>query len=311
MNRYSALQHSLSNLINNALSMGIDNVGYGIMAFKSFELWLKKIIDQDDSEDYENAKRNLIRFEIRWLQNIFRKHRHKLCRRIHDIIEGLCNLDHELLLVNAKLSSRGIIGLGSGYEYIAYEVGVNIDPYLCVPFIPGSEIKGALRHSLLYILAVEGKCSSINECVRREEVVELFGNRPGETSYERLYQGKAKVFDAYVTAAGVKDYILYPDVITPHYTRAPTEFHVKPVPIPHLVIAPGTIFTFIVSYLKGSLSNEAKSYLKKSLLMAFHNGIGARTSIGYSIFEPIPNNMTYVNCRNLEKVKEIIPVCKG
>ena len=75
--------------------------------------------------------------------------------------------------------------------------------------------------------------------------------------------------------------ILYPDVITPHYSRQGEdileEYGWEPRPIPHLCIAPDTTFGFIVAS-RGWMGGER---FKQVIRAAFKIGLGGRTSVGY------------------------------
>ena len=90
------------------------------------------------------------------------------------------------------------------------------------------------------------------------------------------------------------NYILYPDVITPHYADdILDETRVVPVPIPHLSVAPYTTFRFIVGIHKKRIervclksNNIVEKYIVYATKLAFQLGIGARTAIGYGIFSP-------------------------
>jgi len=105
-------------------------------------------------------------------------------------------------------------------------------------------------------------------------------------------------------------YILYPDIINPHYKDAKNEMDVEPKPIIFLTVAPGTIFKFYMYVIKerekdkGGKKEERKieigakkdlavkpipdtenlGKLDLALLYGLSMGIGAKTALGYSQF---------------------------
>jgi len=171
----------------------------------------------------------------------------------------------EYLKVKCVLVDRGISGIGSSFGQVPFEVGLNFDPILNMPYILGSSIKGAVR-------------AAFNTYFKENKDIEdkLFG----DTSV-----GLVRFSDAYPISLGRYGLLLYPDVITPHYSNAKDELTVTPNPIVYLTIAPETKFIFYVYWRKNSLSNSEKYMLKLALLLALARGIGARTSVGYSSFK--------------------------
>ena len=184
-----------------------------------------------------------------------------------DLLEALTSICKSIWNVKIKLVSRGIVGMGESFGLVPFEVGLSFHPLYNVPYIPSSTIKGAVRNA----------CRELND----ENIVkEMFGTSG--------FAGIIGFTDAFPVEKGKKkiNYILYPDIITPHYPEAGTELEVSPNPIVHLSIAPGTIFRFLI-YAREKIDSNFEYILIKSLLYALSKGIGARTSVGYSLFEPV------------------------
>ncbi|MDW8063784.1 MAG: type III-B CRISPR module RAMP protein Cmr6 [Candidatus Caldarchaeum sp.] len=174
-------------------------------------------------------------------------------------------LGFSVIDLTAKLTYKGLVGAGSGFGHTAFEVGLAFDPILNVPYMPGSGIKGAARAAA--------------ELFMNGDRVEMFF---GDDSVGRL-----DFHDAYPVQAGVRGYLLVPDVMTPHYSRGGQDIlgedKAHLTPIPFMAIAPETTFRFLIADRKGNLS-DAKEVVR-AVAVAFSNGLGAKTSIGYGVFE--------------------------
>ena len=233
---------------------------------------------------------------------------------LDDVVRGLLSAGDSILVVDAVLESKGLVGASSGPLYAVLEVGVSWDYLRDLPYIPASSIKGATRVvALLKCLTGGGSKEELMACI--EAVAELLGNASGEEvklvreALEEAGLGEAKIkevvkkleearvgllhfYDAYPVECGRN--LLEPYVITPHYPDKVDEYSASPSPIPHLVLAPGNVFRFIVSYsgeavksldklVKGKKPQAAIAAL---LVSSLQTGVGARTSLGFSIFKP-------------------------
>ena len=228
------------------------------------------------------------------------KERIKLAREISQkFIDALYGAGFYVVVIDAKLVSPGIVGISSGPLHGVLEVGISWDYVIDVPFIPASSIKGCVRSF------VELYC---NEC---DDIVgKLFG-----LGGEGGVAGLLIFLDAYPIKAGEPPIegrdgrlrgFLEPDIVTPHYFSGGKaidfEYNVRPVQVPQVCIARGTVFRFIVGIepssdaieslnklletLGGSKSGSNPGSATLALLKhVFRYGIGARTSRGYGLFE--------------------------
>jgi len=174
-------------------------------------------------------------------------------------------------MIRVKLIDRGLFGASQKFAKYLFEVGLEIDPYMNVPIIPASTIKGALRKAYETLQPKRGW--PLPE--------KIFGSSRSPEGGGTI--GAFIFTDGYPVEAGRGGYVLYPDVITPHYPAdLMGELDHEPKPISHLSIAPETCFGFVVAYKREEITDEI---LRETIKLAIDMGIGARTSAGYGVFE--------------------------
>jgi len=208
---------------------------------------------------------------VEWLVESSKRQAEQLCerarKRLYEIIEACRRTGYRFIsstgkLIEARLNSRGFSGSRT-FGYTLFEIGLEFDPYLNLPVIPGSSIKGAIRSAWKALELGEG-----------EEVI--FGGRES--------MGSCIFSDAFPIEPNPDGFILYPDVITPHYHNdIMDETRAEPRPVTYLTIAPGVKFGFVIA-VDGALSSDLFRKLISALTLAFKIGLGAKTSIGYGVF---------------------------
>jgi len=194
-----------------------------------------------------------------------------------------------------KVSWRLIIGLGASHPQ---ETSMTLHHTYGIPYIPGSAVKGITRHWIVLKFAddiaretkedfekVIDKISSAIESdnninrqideINFKDILDIFGTQK--------HEGKIIFFDAYP----IDNIKLKTDIMNPHYpdyytkNEPPTDWQ-SPIPIKFLTIDSNTEFQF---YIAGK-DKELLDKTKKLLIEALKNyGIGAKTSLGYGIFE--------------------------
>ena len=208
------------------------------------------------------------------------------------LIDGLVSSGFNVVVMDGKLRSPATIGVSQGVLKAVLEVGVCWNHIVDLPMIPGSSVKGAVRGALETIAGERGISNSSIEV--------LFGKGGHEG-----WAGLLLFFDAYpVAVRNSKGLLLEPDIVSPHYMKGSEvvryERLVEPVPVPHVSIAPGTVFRFVIAAEPSEDVESALNELMKSLgkevrgglgwklatllVTAFEFGIGARTSRGYGKF---------------------------
>lgn len=275
---------------------------YSLSIYEGAFLLLKS-----NEKDYPVKKKEFLEFIVRTQANLGKV----IVDRVNEYLNGLKRSlisyagSNSIREVVVKLKSRGLIGLGSTFGKLPFEVGLSFHPYFNVPYIPASSIKGAVRsacYSLIYERSKRNGMSDEKSHMEAEKYCnEVFG---GEVN-ERRIVGLVHFTDALPMEAGEKGFILYPDIINPHYKDVETELDVSPTPIVYLTIAPGTKFKFFIFFkderkdersfkrvygrnvasIDPRPDMESLGWLDLSVLYAFASGVGAKTLIGYSIFE--------------------------
>jgi len=200
-------------------------------------------------------------------------------RRLYEIIEACRHAGYRFIsstgeLIEARLNSRGFSGSRT-FGYTLFEIGLEFDPYLNLPVIPGSSIKGAIRSAWKALELGDG-----------EEAI--FGGRKS--------MGSCIFSDALPIEPNPDGFILYPDVITPHYHNdIMDETRAEPRPVVYLSIAPGVKFGFVIA-VDGAISSDLFRKLISALILAFKIGLGAKASIGYGVF-----TITNLNIHSTER----------
>ncbi len=230
------------------------------------------------------------------------------CKSLRSIVEayyeplvnGLMRLGLGFIDAEYETVSKLLIGASSGVFSAIFEVGLAWDMLFDLPYIPGSSIKGLVRSWALR------RCAELSSDKRRrcaELVFQVFGAAAGRQAggeesswFEEVFGGVPRArepaggwvglvtfYDSYPVRGGsgvLACGLLEPDVITPHYYRGGEpvrdEFEACPVPVPHLVVAPGTVFRMVVSLDPGG-EDTIRSLVSLLGRSGFHDGVGALT----------------------------------
>jgi len=189
-----------------------------------------------------------------------------------EIKVALLSLGYRVVDVTGRVNYKAISGLSEGLFHLIFEVGINYDEILDVPYIPGSTIKGVLRSNLYELTGDEGN--------------EIFGDKERE--------GSVIVSDAYP----IGEKLFVGDIVNPHYYQGGkpvmTEYDVNPVPILHLAIRENVKFRFLIGVDKraklGKIGEKlnvrnAVELVSLLLLYSMKTGLGARSTKGYNFFE--------------------------
>lgn len=182
-------------------------------------------------------------------------------RYLEEVIEGYKGAGYEPLIdTGLKLKSRLLVGTGNPYLKGLFDIGMCWDPYLNLPYIPATSIKGVLRFS----------AELLSLCI------DVFGNKEEA--------GDIIILDSYPISCERK--LIDVDIINPHYKEVEgkiKEIDVNPVPIPFLTVAAGVTFRFVIMRRKG-LKGCNVSDMRRILEYALRVGFGAKTSLAYGRF---------------------------
>ena len=171
----------------------------------------------------------------------------------------------ELYCVDATVDWRLIVGLGSDH---VQETNMTLHHIYGIPYIPGTAVKGVLRHWWLQ----EDFDNDENTALCDENFLALFGSQKR--------RGKAQFLDAYPEQVHFAT-----DIMNPHYPNcysgnAPPTDDQNPVPIPFLTVEQ-TTFRFVFLTQTQGLLDKLRQRFETVLEM---KGIGAKTAVGYGYF---------------------------
>lgn len=186
---------------------------------------------------------------------------------VDEVYSATCEVFDVAFLLVMKTETRLIVHMRN--PYLPLEIGLAWHPYLNLPYIPSSALKGAVRA----YLKASGAASQCNLSVE-----ELFG------SQDR--QGTLIFFDA--VPVDFENVLVEPDVITPHYSEAEgriDEMNVRPRPLVFPTVAAGVTFRTVVAVKAepntGKIPTHLLTKLPQWISEALREGFGAKTSVGY------------------------------
>ncbi|MGC9091546.1 MAG: type III-B CRISPR module RAMP protein Cmr6, partial [Fervidicoccaceae archaeon] len=199
---------------------------------------------------------------------------------LKEVENGLKEACPRVYSLEIETKSRFIVSMK--YPYMPLNLGLAIDPYMNVPFIPASSLRGALRMQL----------SLNNNDISHNDISLLFGKSEGK---EGKRPGILSIFDAYPVKA--QNGLFEADVITPHYRESDYkigkrevdygigEHESEPNPILFLTVPSGVTFRAF-SAVCDELDEQEKQALTKFVgalknFSEFPLGLGAKTMTGY------------------------------
>ncbi|HID41898.1 MAG TPA: type III-B CRISPR module RAMP protein Cmr6 [Pyrodictium sp.] len=219
---------------------------------------------------------------------------------------GLLETGYTVVVIDAQLRDRGLVGAGGGLLASVLEMGLAWDLLLDLPYVPGSSFKGAVSAFAEALVGCDRPGAECRDTPRKRAAGELTALRTlfGESSGSGGSMGSLLFLDGYPVEPGRRGALVAPAVITPHYHRGGEpcryEYEAKPVPVQHIVLASGTVFRFIVAFpldradeVAGALrtlglrvGNGSAAVGVAALIASAleKGGIGARTTKGYGVF---------------------------
>ncbi|MCS7104957.1 MAG: type III-B CRISPR module RAMP protein Cmr6 [Thermofilaceae archaeon] len=194
-------------------------------------------------------------------------------RYAEKIVETCTTVFGSCYLLKGTLKSRLIVHMRN--PYLPLDVGLAWDPYLNLPYIPASSVKGVVRSYF------EEKGITINQL----DTSILFGSRDRE--------GYVIFFDAYPVAC--EKTLIEPEVLTPHYSEVEgmiDETSSKPRAIVYPTVARGVQIIFPLALKIVDEREDLVDIIKKNsntivnnISRALEQGIGAKTALGYGYME--------------------------
>jgi CRISPR-associated protein Cmr6 len=217
------------------------------------------------------------------------------------MMESLKESGYLIEQFDLKLQWRLIVGLGASHPQ---ETSMTLHHVFGIPYIPGSALKGASRHYMIWkffdeneeeLKSLLGKSNfaellkELNKALEKEKNLTV---SVGNISFKDLIhifgtqnrQGKIIFFDAYP----IEEIKLKIDIMNPHYPdyytkdKPPTDWQ-NPIPIKFLTVEDTKFRFYLAAKDKDqNLLNHARKILNDALL---NYGVGAKTSLGYGLFE--------------------------
>ena len=218
------------------------------------------------------------------------------------------NFNFKIFEKNFKLKNKMIVGIG---ETTAGEVGMIFDYTTGMPYIPASSIKGVVRNIYLKNFVKKllndnnlqkkfGKkdnfeIDKIEENAEETKIYLIFGGDKKTFKIEKniydkeeTYMGSVIFFDAYP----IEKPKLGIDIINVHYQdyyrdgeKAPKD-NMNPSIIKFLTVSGGTEFKFRYAINLNNIKEQSiiKDFEESFIEALTDHGIGAKTNLGYGIF---------------------------
>lgn len=174
-----------------------------------------------------------------------------------------------------KTNYPGLV-VGLGYQHDIgltgdIKLGFSFDYVTGQPYIPGSSVKGVLKHFLSIDDVFKAFISSKDN--KDQLIKEVFESESTDVAF----------LDAVIRCPDKNGRIIGSDFITPH----PDPLK-NPVPLQMVKVLPEVVFEFRIIYNK----NDYAGVKAEELLTAFEEvietfGIGAKTNVGYGVLEPL------------------------
>ncbi len=164
------------------------------------------------------------------------------------------------------LMTRLAIHLRSPYTS-PLELGISWDPYWNLPYIPATSLKGAIRST-----AELTHTNCLKDLGTLEEASSIV------------------VLDAYPILCPHGRSLVTVDIINPHYREVEgkvSEVESSPTPLTMLTVASGTAFRIAILATKRKRPACAEETLSRLVSEALRRGIGAKTPLGYGMFNVI------------------------
>jgi CRISPR-associated protein Cmr6 len=206
-------------------------------------------------------------------------------KHVDEAVKALEELGYQVVVNKNYLTLTPLaIGLRNPYTE-PLEIAIAWDPYMNLPYIPGSSLKGAvaalayLRNSEWYTL-LTGKA--------RESPAQT-----GSIASQREQRASPVIFlDAYPVDM-LASSLLAVDIVNPHYREVEgrvSEPESSPTPLSFLVVPKGIAFRIVVCaagrWLRSYKGKPSFSELETLIGQALSRGVGAKTSLGYGRFKP-------------------------
>lgn len=260
----------------------------GLWYNKFFNQWERKGQEWDIKKDGKD----------KWLKDVQNGsigNLNLLQKNIERYIKLVDALDGELLFL--KNTSSFVVGIGNAHPI---ENGFTWHYNLGLPYLPSSSIKGLVR--------AWAKNWNNSGNSQKDLIYKLLGAEKNQDSKA----GDIIFFDA----LPLEPVRLETDIMTVHYSdyytkgTAPGDWE-NPIPIPFLTVSPNQAFILGITS-KNKEDNKSLDIVAEWIEKALNIlGIGAKTSLGYGLFENLNRGMLPQYCLDIIIENEKIKSTKG
>ena len=284
----------------------------------NFGLWYNKFIPITDydhkkspckASDNKGDPDNAVKFYADHYSKLNKTDIHRTLSKKHLDHAGFCDglsLKYEKVIFKAKLKTPLITGIGETHPH---EVSMVFDHSMGIPYIPASGIKGIVRFAHTLGLLADIPPEKIQT---DKDGKEYFDDEKDWTNIPQLFgtqnkRGAVFFLDAYPE----KVPNLHIDIMNPHYgdyygddtNKTPPADYLNPIPIKFLTVAKDTVFVFraLVDRELIELTEKVKTAFKKALT---EEGVGAKTAVGYGLFENLQEEESESVFEFIKKEKE-------
>lgn len=264
----------------------------------NFSLWYNKYIPLNDKFEASNnkgEKDERIEFYCekydsitKQLGNFLKK---KNCEQIDFCRTYIKNNNYKEIVITAKLKMPLITGIGETHPS---ETSMVFDHNIGVPHIPATSIKGVARFAhILSIfldenLKLKEKYQKLKEIKLEDtDIPDIFGGDKNTEDKIKAYKGSVIFLDAYpVNIPELKVDIMNPHYVDYYNDENPPADYLEPSPIKFLTVKDGETFVF-----RAVAKKEIAGRVQNALVRAItKEGVGAKTALGYGIFEVLGYN---------------------
>ncbi|MBA4368353.1 MAG: type III-B CRISPR module RAMP protein Cmr6 [Desulfobacterium sp.] len=281
----------------------------------NFGLWYNKFIpisnfDDCKAADEKGNKDNAVTYYHDKYKQLSKDKVNQLLEAKHSDQANYCIVlspIYETVIFKATLKTPLITGIGETHPH---EVSMVFDHNMGTPYVPASGIKGILRFAHTIGLIPDIPPEKIETDKKTGKL--FFNDEEDWTGVPQLFGTQAKrgsVF--FLDAYPEKMPDLHVDIMNPHYgdyysddtNRIPPGDYLNPVPLKFLTVAKDTVFIFraLVDKKNPELTGMMRKAFRKALT---EEGVGAKTAVGYGLFDNLKEEESESVLESIKKEKE-------
>lgn len=285
--------------VNSEIKSSAENMTKG-----NFGLWYNKFIPLNNEReckpcDSKGNEKNPVEFYVTQYKKLSAGNSvSELLKKKHEEQMNFCSAfssKYKIISIKAELKTSLVTGIGESHPH---EISMVFDRNIGIPYIPASGVKGIARFALSLSLLEEHFNGATQLKIDKDKNGNEFFNDEEHEKIKKIFGNQEKRGDViFLDAYPVITPLLKEDIMNPHYAEyysnkeAPAD-NQNPTPIKFLTVAPSTTFIFR-AIAKKDFETDVINVLTRALTK---EGVGAKTAIGYGLFE----NLESVENTNFE-----------